>query len=265
VSSESCLQVVNVSLPSFATPISGPDANRLAKQLDEWNRSDFAGYRRLLDSGSDCHPDLAEIRAAVEKHSKGGSGKPIKEFVLLGTGGSSLGSETLIRCLRPQSQSPRFHFADNNDPTWFSWLMQGLDPAETLVFVASKSGKTPETISQFLVLLEWIKKAVPGDGWKQHFVLCTDPAKGDLRDLAKKLKLTALSIPSPVGGRFSVLTSVGLFPAAYAGIPLEELLAGAASVAAWEKLPWDGKPLRQARPRACAGKPAAAYHRAHAL
>jgi glucose-6-phosphate isomerase len=109
--------------------------------------------------------------------------------------------------------------------------------------VVSKSGKTPETISQFLVSLAWMQKQIPGEAdWKKHFVLCTDPEKGDLRELALRTGIDCLDIPSPVGGRFSVLTPVGLFPAAFAGLKISAFLDGARSVAAWEKWPLNENP-----------------------
>jgi glucose-6-phosphate isomerase len=76
-------------------------------------------------------------------------------------------------------------------------------------------------------------------------VLCTDPVKGDLRALAQRWKLDCLEVPPAVGGRFTVLTPVGLFPAAFAGIPLEDFLAGASSVAAWERKNWSENPCAQ--------------------
>jgi glucose-6-phosphate isomerase len=130
---------------------------------------------------------------------------------------------------------------DNNDPEWFRRTLSGLNPESTLVYVVSKSGKTPETISQFLVCLEWVKKKL-GNEWKNHFVFCTDPEKGDLRALARRWDLPCLTVPSPVGGRFSVFTPVGLFPAAFAGLKLGQFLEGARSVLAWEKNPLEKNP-----------------------
>jgi glucose-6-phosphate isomerase len=197
------LQLIDAKIPGFTAPISAAHQNALETKLPEWHASDFAGYRRLLDAGSDCFPNLAEIEKLAAERRTGATGKKITDFVLLGTGGSSLGPETVLRALKPALEEPRFHFMDNNDPTWFQWLLNGLNPETTLVYVVSKSGKTPETISQFLVSLAWMQKQIPGEaGWKRHFVLCTDPAKGDLRELAARTGIACLDIPSPVGGRF---------------------------------------------------------------
>jgi len=228
------LSLRGVSIPRFDEELTAEGRERIATHMKEWDESGYAGYRRLIEEGSDCYPDLGAIRALAEKMRVGSTGKAIRDFVLLGTGGSSLGGETILRCLRPGSQEPRFHFMDNNDPQWFSWLVDSLDPETTLVYVVSKSGKTPETISQFLVLLEWSKRRL-GTDWKKHFVFCTDPRSGDLRALVKQWDLPCLEVPSPVGGRFSVFTAVGMFPAAFAGLRVEDFLAGARSVLAWER------------------------------
>lgn len=237
------LTVSNSTLPGYSDAISGPEALRLSAKMQEWNESSFAGYRRILRKGSDCHPDIGHIRKTANAHRSGATGRPIRDFVLLGIGGSSLGGEAILRALRPGLEEPRFHFMDNSDPQWFRWVLSHAKPEETLFFVVAKSGGTPETMSQFLVAIEWLKKALGGgDAWKKHFVLCTDPEKGDLRAVAKRWKLSCLDIPSAVGGRFSALTPVGLFPAAFAGLALEDLLSGAESVAHWEARNWSDNP-----------------------
>ncbi len=225
------ISLVDVHLPAFLLPT---EEKRLVEhKLAEWQASNFAGYHRILQPGSDCAPDLKKIQEIVGHHRSGGTGRTIRDFVVLGTGGSSLGAEAIVRALKPSGDAPRFHIADNNDPQWFQWLLHSLDPEETLFYVVSKSGKTPETLSQFLVALEWMKGVVSQD-WKKHFVLCTDPTAGDLRQLARLWKLDCLDVPPAVGGRFSALTPVGLFPAAFAGLDCEAMLEGARAIAAWE-------------------------------
>lgn len=240
-----CLAVTNATIPGFSDPISGQLALKLSAKMQEWNASDFAGYRRILDAGSDCAPDLAAIKKMAEAHRSGATGKPIRDFVILGIGGSSLGGEAVVRALKATLGEPRFHVMDNSDPDWFRWLLQSVSPEETLFYVVAKSGGTPETISQFLVAVDWAKAKLTGDAWKKHFVLCTDPEKGDLRALAKRWKLDCLDVPPAVGGRFSVLTPVGLFPAAFAGLKLEAFIEGAQSVASWESGDWSKNPCAQ--------------------
>lgn len=244
MSARQALKLVDASIPGFGTALSAAEASNLDARMKEWDDSDFAGYRNMLKVGDASHPNLAAIESLARERKTGATGKAIRHFVLFGTGGSSLGPETLIRALRSAHEAPFFHFMDNNDPEWFSWLLRSLNPEETLVYVVSKSGKTPETLSQFLVCLEWMKKGV-ANGWQKHFVLCTDPAKGDLRQLAQRWELACLDVPPPVGGRFSVLTPVGLFPAAFAGLSLSELLDGARSVANLAPGRWDANPCAQ--------------------
>jgi glucose-6-phosphate isomerase len=240
------LSVSHSSLPGFNDPIPGNEALRLSAKMQEWNESNFAGYRRILRRGSDCFPDIGLIRKTANAHRQGATGRPIRDFVVLGIGGSSLGGEALIRALRPGLEEPRFHFMDNSDPQWFRWFLQHAKAEETLFYVVAKSGGTPETMSQFLVAIEWMKKSLgDSDSWKKHFVLCTDPEKGDLREVARRLKLSCLDVPPSVGGRFSALSPVGLFPAAFAGLALEDLLSGAESVAHWEARNWSENPCAQ--------------------
>ena len=160
-------------------------------------------------------------------------------LLVLGIGGSALGTTALFRALVPlqhnlltekQRSRPRLFVADNVDPAGFSELLNFLDPNKTGVCVISKSGTTVETSCQFMVVQAWMRKAV-GNDWRDRFVLVTDPAKGALRPLATRESIRALAIPDGVGGRFSVLTPVGLMPLATVGVPLQRLMAGARSMA----------------------------------
>ena len=102
--------------------------------------------------------------------------------------------------------------------------------ADRCVFnVVSKSGGTAETVAQLLIALDYLKDKI-GDGWKDHLILTTDPVKGLLRRLAEESGVTSFPIDPQVGGRFSLLTPVGLLPAAMTGIDIEDLCAGARSM-----------------------------------
>ncbi len=215
------LKIVNNSLPPFTLP----DVDRISAQMAEWQRSDYAGFRRVL-AGGDCAPDVNRLSSLAAASRSG-----IRDFVILGIGGSSLGAEAIVRALHAPLAEPRFHVADNSDPRAFRWLLDGLDPASTLFFAVAKSGSTPETLSQLLVARDWCRQK----DWKKHFVFCTDPVKGDLRTLARRWGVETLDVPPAVGGRFTALTPVGLFPAAFAGLNVQEFLDGAASVEAWSK------------------------------
>ncbi len=158
----------------------------------------------------------------------------VTDVVVLGIGGSSLGPYALYRAAGsgPGGGATRtLHFLDNADPDTVGAVVEGLDPATTLYIVITKSGSTAETASQLLVA--WGRASqVLGEKAREHFVFITDPERGDLRALSHRLGVQAFDVPADVGGRFSVLSPVGLVPAAVAGIDPAALLAGARQAAA---------------------------------
>jgi glucose-6-phosphate isomerase len=115
---------------------------------------------------------------------------------------------------------------DNVDPSTVADVLRRTDPRRALVNVISKSGGTAETMAQYLVVRQWLEGAL-GQAATRHLVFTTDPRRGALRELADREGIAALEIPPDVGGRFSVLSPVGLLPAALVGIDIEALLAGA--------------------------------------
>ncbi len=165
--------------------------------------------------------------------------KNFENFVLAGIGGSALGPYALFRGLAhpfhnlldaSRRQAPRFFVLDNIDPDTIDALFDLIDPARTLFNIISKSGSTAETAAASLVIIDALKKSV-GKKWKEHIVVTTDPEKGDLRQLVREENLEALPIPPSVGGRFSLLTPVGLFPAFCLGLDVDNLLLGAKAMA----------------------------------
>jgi glucose-6-phosphate isomerase len=164
------------------------------------------------------------------------------DLLVLGIGGSALGTRTLLSALAepawneltPEQRGfrPRLTILENVDPRTVAAALRRMNPARTLVNVVSKSGGTAETAAQYLVVRDWLNRAVGTAAAPHHLVFTTDPEKGALRQLARTESITAFPIPSDVGGRFSVLTSVGLVPAALVGIDIAGLIAGAASAVA---------------------------------
>lgn len=151
----------------------------------------------------------------------------INTFIHLGIGGSSLGSETIVRGLATTT-APTFHFLDNIDPDHISDTLEQCDPKRTLVFVVTKSGTTMETLAQFVHIHKWLEKSLGSEEAKKHLVFCTDPKKGALRQLSETWNIPTFDIPPNLGGRFSALGPVGLFPAFVAGIDCKAMLKGAA-------------------------------------
>ncbi|MCL2029011.1 MAG: glucose-6-phosphate isomerase [Deltaproteobacteria bacterium] len=166
----------------------------------------------------------------------GDSLKKFENVVVLGIGGSALGAKAVFNALRPlnhnslpqaKRQFPRLFVADNIDPEGFGALLEGLDIRKTVFNVISKSGATAETMSQFLIVYDRLRHDLGKTSLKDHLIITTDPAEGVLRKIALAQGLNSLEIPPGVGGRFSVLTAVGLAPLAAVGVNIAELLAGA--------------------------------------
>jgi len=200
-----------------------------------------------------CHQDLAAERQSgrlgfMELPYQGQVVKEIRQvakpllewcwdLVVLGIGGSALGARALRQALcHPQHNkfpmARRQHklglwIADNIDPDYFYGLLDGLDLRRTGFNVISKSGHTAETLAQFLWIYRLLQSRLGEAKARERLVITTDPDQGPLRRLAVREHLASLAVPPNVGGRFSVLSAVGLLPAVLAGIEVEELLAGA--------------------------------------
>src|SRR5437016_2054997 len=159
-----------------------------------------------------------------------GVGADIDVLVVLGIGGSALGAGGLVSALGERPGGRRVIVADSIDPDDFGALLGQLDARRTLFNVISKSGETAETMAQFLVVRDRLLRELGAVDYRQHLVVTTDAEKGVLRQIVNDEGFRDLVVPSGVGGRFSALTAVGLFPAAVAGIDVEELLAGAAHI-----------------------------------
>lgn len=149
--------------------------------------------------------------------------------VVLGIGGSSLGARAVLDAARGTMflDGLRTHFSENVDPISFLHMLDGLDLTTTRLILISKSGNTIETMSKFWVLYEQIVERVGEEQAARHVIAITDPEQGALRDMVERYGWESFPVPSNVGGRFSVLTAVGLVPLALAGYPIDALLEGA--------------------------------------
>ena len=162
------------------------------------------------------------------------------DVLILGIGGSALGPIALRSALRPhawntldahaRSGYPRLHVLDNVDPLTIAAVLSRLDLANTLVLVVSKSGGTVETMAQYLIVRDALVSALGDAAARAHLVFVTDPHVGALRRIARAEGIATVDIPQNVGGRFSVLSPVGVLPAALMGIDVRALLAGAADM-----------------------------------
>ncbi len=160
--------------------------------------------------------------------------KKIEYFVVLGIGGSALGPAAVFTALchyrhndlPKDKQKIKFLVEDNVDPERMLALLDVIEPEKTLFNVITKSGATSETMSQYLIISDLLKKKI-GAKWNEHIVATTSSARGNLIKLAKENNFKTFYIPESVGGRFSELCPVGLLPAAIMGIDIKAMLKGA--------------------------------------
>jgi glucose-6-phosphate isomerase len=196
-----------------------------------------AGLHRYRDLPADREM-LNAIRAAVRRHRAG-----TENLVVLGIGGSALGNIALQTALNPpyhnllpvgKRRGPRLFVMDNVDPVQFANLLDILGPGlrKTLFNVISKSGETAETAAQFLIVRDLLAKRLGTRAIKRQLVVTTDAQSGTFRELVDAEGYDSLPVPEGVGGRFSVLSAVGLFSAEMCGINIGRLLEGAAEMSA---------------------------------
>ena len=184
----------------------------------------------------ESHQEIAqEIKEFAEENRE-----QYDNFVVLGIGGSALGNIALQTALNDpyynlkeeaRDGCPRLFVPDNVDPTRLKSLLDELDLEKTLFNVISKSGTTAEPMSQFLTARAAVAEELGEDSVSDHFVAVTSKDSGKLIEIAKREGIKTYYIPNTVGGRFSVLSPVGLVSSAFVGIDIEELLAGAGYMA----------------------------------
>jgi len=154
------------------------------------------------------------------------------DIVVLGIGGSALGTICINESLTHLYQNmlsktgkPRLHILDNIDPVLIKETRDILDLEKTFFIVVTKSGATPETLSQYFYFRdEYTKVNIP---YNEHFVFVTDPKVGFLRTTSLNESILTFEIPENVGGRFSALTAVGLLPAKLIGLDIRAMIKGA--------------------------------------
>ena len=161
------------------------------------------------------------------------------DFILIGIGGSSLGAISAIQALAhpfrnllpaDQRGGPRFFVLDNPDPEKVSATLSTVDLSRTLVNVVTKSGQTAETMANFLVAQDALERAVGKERARDQIVATTDPESGLLRKLADQEGYRTFPVPPGVDGRQTVLSAVGMLPAALCGVDIGGMLEGAAAM-----------------------------------
>lgn len=149
-------------------------------------------------------------------------------LVVIGIGGSYLGARAAIEALPGEIRFPVIFAGHNLSSDYHARLLESLEGRRYALCVISKSGTTTEPAIAFRILARRLVERLGRSEASKHIVAITDPAKGALRRIAERDGHLTFPIPSDVGGRYSVLSAVGLVPCAAAGIPVRELIQGAA-------------------------------------
>ena len=164
--------------------------------------------------------DLAEIEAIGTRIAE-----HYTNLVIVGMGGSSLGGETLAMALRKQG-GLKLHYLDNIDPLTIALLLEALPWKTTSFLIVSKSGSTIETLALFAVLLREAK-ARAGAAYAKAFTILTIPNNNPTHRIATEHGMRVVAHDADLCGRFSILSPVGLIPAAAVGVDIRALRAGA--------------------------------------
>ncbi len=215
----------------------GADTQKLNMDTYE-DKADEMAARLREETGAGKLPFLTMPYVAELKEQLAEIKEFLKTFdhmLLLGIGGSALGARALQQAFFPQQDQPghtgpSLWIADNVDAYALEAYLAKLPPENTVVVTVSKSGGTIETVGQYFILKEWMQRHL-GDGWSEHMLLVTDEKQGFLRGEANKFNIQTLPVPDNLGGRYSVLSAVGLIPALFLGMDIDALLAGALEIA----------------------------------
>ncbi len=190
--------------------------------------NDFLGWVDLPKNYD--KEEFARIKVAAEKIKKS-----CDVFVVIGIGGSYLGSRAVIEFLNSplyntlKKDTPDVYFAGCNiSPASLKELLQICEGRDVCINVISKSGTTTEPAIAFRVFRALLEKKYGVDGARERIFVTTDKARGTLKQFSDEAGYETFVVPDNVGGRFSVLTAVGLLPIAVSGVDIDALMKGAA-------------------------------------
>tara|TARA_B100000686_G_scaffold64861_1_gene69665 strand:- start:953 stop:2200 length:1248 start_codon:yes stop_codon:yes gene_type:complete len=165
--------------------------------------------------------EIENIKLSSDKFSK-----DFENICILGTGGSSLGAQALIGILPDCDLKKVFYYFDNIDPIFFEKKINQINLAKTGFIVISKSGSTTETLSQFMVVLKKFEETDLTSIIHKNFIIITEDTKNPINTIGKLNNINILEHNKKIGGRFSIFSNVGLFPACNAGIDIFEFIKG---------------------------------------
>ena len=190
--------------------------------------SDFRGWIDLPVNYD--KEEFARIQAAAEKIKKS-----CDILIVIGIGGSYLGARAAIEFVKSpfynslKKDTPDIYFAGNNiNSAYLNEILSLCEGRDVCINVISKSGKTTEPAIAFRVFRELLEKKYGEEGARERIFITTDKAKGKLKELSTEKGYETFVVPDDIGGRYSVLTAVGLLPIAVAGIDIVDMMKGAA-------------------------------------
>lgn len=199
-------------------------------------KEDFTGWVRLPLEQKRDGAFQAELKRI--KDTAAAIRKQCQAFVVIGIGGSYLGARAVISALKRGGEgysgegSPEIYFAGQNISGTYHWeLLEKLKDKDFCLCVISKSGTTTEPSIAFSVLKDEIYKRYGKEEGNRRIYAITDAEKGILREETMREGYCSFIVPDDIGGRYSVLTAVGLLPIAVAGIDIDQLIEGAAAAA----------------------------------
>ncbi|HEY6640222.1 MAG TPA: glucose-6-phosphate isomerase [Nitrospiraceae bacterium] len=196
--------------------------HRLWKQ-DPTDITNRLGWLTIIECMKDRAEELRTFATLARKRS-------IRDVVLLGMGGSSLGPEVLRASFGSLAGFPRLWVLDSTVPGWVQQVTRAIDPARSLFILASKSGGTIEVMSLFAHFWERVHQT-PGHQGGAQFLAITDPGTGLEKLAAERQFWRIFSNPPDIGGRYSILSYFGLVPAVLMGIDVTQLLSRATAMA----------------------------------
>ena len=189
--------------------------------------NDFLGWVDLPTNYD--KEEFSRIKAAAEKIKN-----TCDVLVVIGIGGSYLGARAAIEFLKSPlynnlpKKTPDIYFVGNSiNPTYLNEVLSICEGKDVCVNIISKSGTTTEPALAFRIFKQMLEKKYGKDGAKERIFATTDKAKGTLKELSDTEGYETFVVPDDVGGRFSVLTAVGLLPIAAAGCDIDKLMEGA--------------------------------------
>ena len=192
------------------------------------NEDDFVGWLHLPTNYN--KEEFERIKKCAEKIKKDS-----EVFLVIGIGGSYLGARAVIESLTntfynacSNIKTPKIFFVGNNmSPNYMNDLLECIGNKDISITVISKSGTTTEPAIAFRIFREFMESKYGVDEARKRIYITTDKEKGALKTLSNEEEYETFVIPDNIGGRYSVLTAVGLLPIAVAGIDIDKLMYGA--------------------------------------